>query len=86
MAKVISCKVLQMPDGTSFANLADPCPVHLIGTDYIQDVTAASAGLQTESPATQSVITVNYYVENQVQTGQYWVGTTVSDLLTAINA
>lgn len=86
MAVAISTKVLQKPDGTSFAGLADPCPVHLIGTDYIQEVTAASAAQIAATPGAASVITVNYYASNQVQTGSYIVGEAVSALLTAINA
>lgn len=86
MAVAISTKVLQKPDGTSFAGLADPCPVYLIGTDYIQEVTAASAAQKVATPGAESLITVNYYASNQVQTGAYIVGTTVADLLTAINA
>lgn len=86
MAVAISTKVLQMPDGTSFAGLADPCPVRLIGTDYIQEVKATSAAQQTATPGAVSVVTVNYYAANQVQTGSYLVGTSVADLLTAINA
>lgn len=84
MAVAISVKVLQKPDGTSFAGLANPCPVYLIGTDYIQEVTAASAAIIAQSPSTASVITVNYYADNQVKTGGYWVGESVSALLSAI--
>ena len=86
MAVAISTKVLQLPNGTNFAGQANPCPVYLIGTDYIQEVTAASASIQAISPATASVITVNYYAENQVQTGAYWVSDSVATLLTNINA
>lgn len=85
MAVAISTKVLQLPNGTSFAGQADPCPVYLIGTDYIQEVTAASAAQIAATPGAASVITVNYYASNQVQTGNYIVGTSVADLLTAIN-
>lgn len=85
MAVAISTKVLQLPNGKNFALDADPCPVRLIGTDYIQEVRAASAADQAAVPGSQSLITVNYYEFNQVQTGDYFVGTTVGDLLTAIN-
>ena len=83
MAVAISTNVLQMPDGTNFRDngAADPCPVYLIGTDYIQEVTAS-----TVVSGAVSKISVNYYSNNQVQTGDYFVGTSVADLLTAINA
>lgn len=80
MAVAISTKVLQLPNGTSFTGQADPCPVYLIGTDYIQEVTASTAVIGAVSK-----ISVNYYSNNQVQTGDYYVGTSVADLLTAIN-
>lgn len=83
MAVAISTNVLQKPDGTNFRDNGDsnPCPVYLIGTDYIQEVTASTA-----VTGAVSKISVNYYKENQVQTGDYYVGTSVADLLTAINA
>jgi len=86
MAVAISSNVLQLPNGTSFAGLADPCPVYLIGTDYIQEVTAASAAQIAQSPGTASIITVNFYSNNQVMTGAYWSSISVASLLTAINA
>jgi hypothetical protein len=83
MAVAISTNVLQKPDGTNFRDNGDsnPCPVYLIGTDYIQEVTASTA-----VTGAVSKISVNYYKDNQVQTGDYYVGTSVADLLTAINA
>jgi hypothetical protein len=88
MAVAISTKVLQMPNGQNFANegAADPCPVYLIGTDYIQQVTAASAAQIADVPSTASIIYVNYYEFNQVQTGTYYVSDSVATLLTNINA
>jgi len=86
MAVAISTKVLQLPDATSFAGQANPCPVYLIGTDYIQEVTAASAAQIAANSGLASLITVNYYESNQVQTGQYWSTDSVATLLTAINA
>ena len=83
MAVAISTNVLQKPDGTNFRDngASNPCPVYLIGTDYIQEVTADSS-----IAGAVSKISVNYYKDNQVQTGSYYVGTTVANLLTAINA
>lgn len=83
MAVAISTNVLQKPDGTNFRDNGDsnPCPVYLIGTDYIQEVTASTA-----VTGAVSKILVNFYKDNQVQTGDYYVGTSVTDLLTAINA
>jgi hypothetical protein len=88
MAVAISTKVLQMPDGTNFADRGDsnPCPVYLIGTDYIQQVTAASTAQQADVSGVQSIISVNYYEFNQVQTGTYYVSDSVATLLTNINA
>jgi hypothetical protein len=88
MAVAISTKVLQMPNGLNFRDNGDsnPCPVYLIGTDYIQQVTAASTAQQADVSGVQSIISVNYYEFNQVQTGTYYVSDSVATLLTNINA
>lgn len=86
MAQAISVNVLQMPSGSSFSGTSNPCPVYLVATNGIQEVTAASAAQIALQPATASIITVNYYSANNVQTGTYWVSQSVATLLTAINA
>lgn len=86
MAIAVSVNVLQTPNGTSFSALANPCPVLLVGTKYIQQVESATAEQQAAQPGTQSIITVNYYNGNNVLTGAYWVGQTVTTLTTSINA
>jgi hypothetical protein len=86
MAVAVSVKVLQTPDGTSFSGLANPCPVLLVGTGYIQQVAPATAEQQASQPGTESIITVNYYNGNNVLTGAYWVDKTVATLTTDINA
>jgi hypothetical protein len=86
MAVAVSVNVLQTPDGTSFSGLANPCPVLLVGTKYIQQVESADAEQQASQPGTQSIITVNYYNGNNVLTGAYWVSQTVGTLATDINA
>lgn len=88
MAVAISTKVLQMPNGLNFRDNGDsnPCPVYLIGTDYIQQVTAASTAQIASVAGVASIISVNYYENNQVQTGTYYVGDAVATLLTNINA
>ena len=86
MAIAVSVNVLQTPNGTSFSALANPCPVLLVGTKYIQQVESATVEQQAAQPGTQSIITVNYYNGNNVLTGAYWVGQTVGTLTTSINA
>ena len=86
MAVAVSVNVLQTPDGNSFSGLANPCPVLLVGTKYIQQVESATAEEQASQPGTQSIITVNYYNGNNVLTGAYWVSQTVTTLATNINA
>jgi len=86
MAVAVSVNVLQTPDGKSFSGLANPCPVLLVGTKYIQQVESADAEQQASQPGTQSIITVNYYNGNNVLTGAYWVSQTVGTLTTDINA
>ena len=86
MAVAVSVNVLQTPNGISFSALANPCPVLLVGTKYIQQVESATAEQQAAQPGTQSIITVNYYNGNNVLTGAYWVGQTVTTLTTSINA
>jgi hypothetical protein len=86
MAIAVSVNVLQTPNGTSFSALANPCPVLLVGTKYIQQVESATVEQQAAQPGTQSIITVNYYNGNNVLTGAYWVGQTVTTLTTSINA
>ena len=86
MAVAISVNVLQTPDGTTFSGLANPCPVFLVGTANIQEVVSASAGQQAILPGVQSVITVKYNNGNDVLTGAYLVGQTVTTLATSVNA
>ena len=86
MAVAVSVNVLQTPDGTSFSGLANPCPVLLVGTGYIQQVESASAAQQAALQGVQSIITVNYYNGNNILTGAYYVAQTVTTLATNINA
>lgn len=86
MAVAVSVNVLQTPDGTTFSGLANPCPVFLVGTANIQEVVSASAGQKLVLPGVESVITVKYNNGNDVLTGAYLVGQTVTTLTTSINA
>lgn len=89
MANLISLNVLQMPDGTTFSNQANPCPVHALAPVSFQDVapkTLTATPDFTGAAAVQSQITVAYYVGNNVLTGTYMVSQTVDQIVTAANA
>ena len=86
MAQLFSVKVLQMPDETDFAGQANPCPTHAISPTKIQDVRPTTT-LEVEAyPSAQSAIQVAYYNNSQAYTGNYLVGESVSDIVTAANA
>lgn len=86
MAQLFSVNVLQMPDQTDFAGQTNPCPAHAISPTKIQDVRAATTAEIAAYPGSASAIQVAYYNNSQVYTGNYLVGQTVAQVITAANA